>query len=40
MPGDGIGPEISDSVIKIFEGDGVPIEWEVHQIGTDHVPKG
>ena len=26
--GDGIGPEISNSVQKIFEAAGVPIAWE------------
>ncbi|OMH85963.1 Isocitrate dehydrogenase [NAD] subunit 2, mitochondrial [Zancudomyces culisetae] len=34
IPGDGIGPEISDSVVKIFEAANVPIEWEV----TDVTP--
>lgn len=28
IPGDGIGPEISASVKKIFAADGVPIVWE------------
>jgi isocitrate dehydrogenase (NAD+) len=28
IPGDGIGPEISTSVKKIFAADKVPIEWE------------
>ncbi|KAI9340024.1 hypothetical protein DFJ73DRAFT_628210, partial [Zopfochytrium polystomum] len=28
IPGDGIGPEISESVKKIFEADKVPIVWE------------
>ncbi|KAI8820543.1 uncharacterized protein EV422DRAFT_531258 [Fimicolochytrium jonesii] len=28
IPGDGIGPEISKSVVKIFEADGVPVVWE------------
>ncbi|PVU98386.1 hypothetical protein BB559_001610 [Furculomyces boomerangus] len=28
IPGDGIGPEISDSVMKIFKEAKVPIEWE------------
>ncbi|KAF9177242.1 NAD-dependent isocitrate dehydrogenase [Haplosporangium sp. Z 767] len=28
IPGDGIGPEISDSVVKIYKAAGVPIEWE------------
>ncbi|KAJ3284915.1 NAD-dependent isocitrate dehydrogenase [Borealophlyctis nickersoniae] len=28
IPGDGIGPEISRSVVQIFEAEGVPIAWE------------
>lgn len=40
MPGDGIGPEISRSVIDIFKAAKVPVEWETHQIGTDHVKPG
>ncbi|KAG0347040.1 NAD-dependent isocitrate dehydrogenase [Podila humilis] len=28
IPGDGIGPEISESVVKIYKAAGVPIEWE------------
>lgn len=40
MPGDGIGPEISDAVKEIFSAAGAPVEWEVHNIGTDHVAPG
>ncbi len=40
MPGDGIGPEISASVLAVFEAAGVPINWEIHQIGTHHVKPG
>ena len=32
FPGDGIGPEISASVIQIFDALKVPIEWEVEKI--------
>ncbi|KAI9088481.1 hypothetical protein DFS34DRAFT_611874 [Phlyctochytrium arcticum] len=28
IPGDGIGPEISKSVVSIFEAQGVPVVWE------------
>lgn len=28
IPGDGIGPEISESVIRIFQAAKIPIEWE------------
>lgn len=34
FPGNGIGPEISQSVIEIFAAAKVPIEWEQHQIHT------
>jgi isocitrate dehydrogenase (NAD+) len=34
FPGNGIGPEISQSVIDIFKAANVPIEWEHHQIHT------
>lgn len=33
IPGDGIGPEISASVKKIFKAAGAPIEWEEHNAG-------
>lgn len=32
IPGDGIGPEISASVQKIFEVAGVPIQWEIEDV--------
>ncbi len=28
IPGDGIGPEVADSVVKIFDAAGAPISWE------------
>ena len=34
FPGNGIGPEISQSVVDIFKAAKVPIEWEYHQIHT------
>ena len=34
FPGDGIGPEISQSVFDIFGVLKVPIEWEFHKIHT------
>lgn len=33
IPGDGIGPEITDAVVKVFEAAHIPIEWEVKQAG-------
>jgi len=32
IPGDGIGPEISDAVVKIFEAAGAPIKWETRDV--------
>lgn len=34
FPGNGIGPEISQSVVDIFNAAKVPIEFEYHQIHT------
>ncbi len=28
IPGDGIGPEVTEAVVRIFAVAGVPIEWE------------
>lgn len=39
IPGDGIGPEISKSVEKIFAADGVPIVWE-HTDVTPIIKEG
>lgn len=41
FPGDGIGPEISQAVLDIFNAVKVPIEWEFHKIHTTSVsPDG
>lgn len=40
FPGDGIGPEISQSVQNIFSAASVPISWETYQIGPEHVKPG
>jgi isocitrate dehydrogenase (NAD+) len=37
--GDGIGPEISQSVINIFHACKVPIEWEFHEIHSKAVTE-
>jgi isocitrate dehydrogenase (NAD+) len=34
IPGDGIGPEVSEAVRRIFVAAGVPIEWERHDAGV------
>ncbi|KVH99957.1 Isocitrate and isopropylmalate dehydrogenase family [Cynara cardunculus var. scolymus] len=39
FPGDGIGPEIAESVKKVFSAADVPIEWEEHFVGTEVDPR-
>ncbi|HET6229866.1 MAG TPA: isocitrate/isopropylmalate family dehydrogenase [Longimicrobiaceae bacterium] len=34
IPGDGIGPAITESVVRIIEATGAGIEWETHQAGV------
>eukprot|EP00116_Pleurobrachia_bachei_P005968 sb/3466230/ len=40
FPGDGIGPQISESVKKIFEAAEVPIQWEERQVYPILEPNG
>ena len=37
IKGDGIGPEISDAVVKIIEASGAKIAWDVQTAGTDVI---
>jgi len=39
IKGDGIGPEISNSVIKIFEALNAPIKWDIQEAGADVLEK-
>uniref|UniRef100_A0A803PAG2 Isopropylmalate dehydrogenase-like domain-containing protein n=4 Tax=Cannabis sativa TaxID=3483 RepID=A0A803PAG2_CANSA len=39
FPGDGIGPEIAESVKQVFREAEVPIVWEEHYVGTEIDPK-
>jgi isocitrate dehydrogenase (NAD+) len=34
IPGDGIGPEITESVIRIFKAAGVAVDWDRHDAGV------
>jgi isocitrate dehydrogenase (NAD+) len=40
IPGDGIGPEVTDAVIQIVAAAGVAIEWERHEAGVIAVERG
>lgn len=35
IPGDGIGPEVSDATVRVLDAAGVGIEWEVRQAGMN-----
>ena len=39
IPGDGIGPEVSDAVVRILGASGVAIEWERHDAGVLAVER-
>ena len=34
IPGDGIGPEVTEAVLRVLAAAGVPIEWERYQAGV------
>src|SRR5919106_2793385 len=39
IPGDGIGPEVTDAVVSIIEASGVNVTWERHDAGVRAVEK-
>src|SRR5690242_21226422 len=39
IPGDGIGPEVAASVVRIIEASGVEIHWETHFAGAQALEK-
>ena len=39
IKGDGIGPEISEAVVKIIKEANVPIEWDIQTAGLDVIEK-
>ena len=34
IPGDGIGPEVSEAVVRIFKVAGLDVEWDRHDAGV------
>ena len=40
IPGDGVGPEVVRSAIRIIAADGVPIEWEEAEAGAEVFKRG
>jgi isocitrate dehydrogenase (NAD+) len=39
IPGDGIGPEVTEAAVRVVEATGVAIEWETVEAGADVVVK-
>ena len=35
IPGDGVGPELSEATRRVLEGTGVAFEWDVQEAGAD-----
>jgi isocitrate dehydrogenase (NAD+) len=40
LPGDGIGPEVSEAVVRVIDAVGVEVEWDRHLAGVDAVNAG
>ncbi len=39
IPGDGIGPEVTDAARRVLEATGVEIEWDIEEAGSDVMHK-
>ncbi len=39
IPGDGIGPEVTDAMRRVVEATGVKIDWEVHEVGEGAIKR-
>jgi isocitrate dehydrogenase (NAD+) len=39
IPGDGVGPELSEATRRVLEGTGVEFEWDVQDAGTDVMDR-
>lgn len=39
IPGDGIGPDVTEATRRVIDATGVPIEWEVEEAGSDVMDK-
>jgi isocitrate dehydrogenase (NAD+) len=40
IPGDGIGPEVTEAVVRILAASGVSIDWERHDAGVLAIERG
>ena len=39
IPGDGVGPEITEATVRALEATGVVIRWDIHHIGEAALKK-
>src|SRR5215217_5906108 len=39
IPGDGIGPEVSQAVVRVLGASGVKIDWDSHDAGVTAIEK-
>jgi isocitrate dehydrogenase (NAD+) len=39
IPGDGVGPELSEATRRVLEGTGVQFDWDVQQAGADVIDQ-
>ena len=39
IPGDGIGPEVSEAARRCVDATGVKVDWEIAEAGADIIPK-
>ena len=39
IPGDGVGPEVADAVVRIFAAANVPVEWEMVEGGAEAMKR-
>src|SRR5947209_12543577 len=39
VPGDGVGPELSEATRRVLEGTGVSFEWDVQEAGADVMDR-
>ena len=39
IPGDGVGPELSEATRRVLEATGVPFDWDLQEAGADVMDK-
>ena len=39
IPGDGIGPAVTDAARRVLDATGVGLRWDVHEVGAPAVER-